>query len=222
MSQANINKNPSFSIETDFFLQGDRIISGVDEAGRGSLAGPLSVGMVIFPEKYYSDIPDELLYINDSKKLTKIQRNSFFEIIKKHSVYWDVILISPEKIDSININQATKYAIEQLISRSRIKTDVVLIDGNFNFDLNFKYKSIKKGDSISMSIAAASICAKVVRDNYMNDISKKYPEYGFDKNSGYGTKLHREAISKYGGTSIHRKTYEPYKSILLNEDSSKY
>jgi ribonuclease HII len=194
--------------------KGFSFIIGVDEVGRGPLAGPVVAAAVRLNKTKFKN------YINDSKKLTALQRNkAFSEISRKSSV--GVGIIGESVIDSVNILNATKLAMAEAInnlissSRKNIKKDkiIVLLDGNFTLDLPFKVKSIVRGDSKSISIASASIIAKVTRDKIMSDYHKLYPEYNFRDNKGYGTKEHFEAIEKHGSCKIHRMSFYPLNTI---------
>ncbi|MBN1501890.1 MAG: ribonuclease HII [Spirochaetes bacterium] len=212
MTKSVINENPSFLIETDFLFQGKKVIAGLDEAGRGSLAGPLTVASVVFPCEFFSEMPPQLSDLNDSKKLTPRKREACYEVIKKYAAYYSYIHISPEIIDEMNINRATEFAVNKLLERN-CEISQVLLDGNFKFNLKIPYLSVIKGDSRSITIAAASIVAKVERDAFMSGLPGKYDIYGFKKNAGYGTVLHRESIMKHGPSDIHRKSYEPCRTI---------
>ena len=181
--------------------EGYKIICGVDEAGRGPLCGPVVAGAVILKE-------DEFIEgINDSKKISEKKREKIFEEIKEKAVAYGVGIVYQEEIDKINILNATKKAMKMAVESLKVKPDFVLIDGNQNVDLEMKSEPIIKGDALSISIAAASIVAKVTRDRMLIEEDKKYPEYGFAKHKGYGTKAHIEAIKKYGLCPIHRKTF---------------
>ncbi len=180
-----------------------KLVAGVDEAGRGPWAGPVVAACVILQR----DIV-QLDQIDDSKKLSELKRRELYEIIKKHSVYGIGVATSKE-IDTLGIVKATELAIKRAIDNMPQKPTFLLIDGRDRFELPIKYKSIVKGDSKVKSIAAASILAKVWRDEYMRLMADMYPAYGFDKHKGYGTKEHRKALEKYGATPIHRKSYKP-------------
>ncbi len=182
-------------------------IAGVDEVGRGPLAGPVVAAAVIMNK---NNIPR---YINDSKQLSKKIRYELCEEIKNNSTY-SIAKASVEEIDKINILQASLLAMKRAILGLKKIPTTVLIDGKFLPKINFKMHSIIKGDSKSLSIAAASIIAKVHRDNIMKEFASKYPEYLWEKNSGYGTKEHLFAIKKHGITPIHRKTFMPIYNIL--------
>ena len=182
-------------------------IAGVDEVGRGPLAGPVVAAAVIMNK---NNIPR---YINDSKQLSKKIRYELCEEIKNNSTY-SIAKASVEEIDKINILQASLLAMKRAILGLKKIPTTVLIDGKFLPKINFKMHSIIKGDTKSLSIAAASIIAKVHRDNIMKEFASKYPEYLWEKNSGYGTKEHLFAIKKHGITPIHRKTFMPIYNIL--------
>ncbi len=180
----------------------------MDEAGRGCLAGPVSVGFVSFPKETLLKIHSgELLAgLNDSKKLSTRDREYFYQHIKKYSLFWSVIFVSNRLIDQMNINQAIFRAIQKVFSKNYEK--LFLIDGNYNPKIEgLKYQSVVKGDSKFSCIAAASIIAKVSRDAYMKNKAFQYKNYGWERNFGYGTKIHRDAIQKYGITPLHRKTF---------------
>lgn len=200
---------PDFDIEKELLLNGREYVAGIDEAGRGSLAGPLSVSMVVFPKDIIIDTPIDFKCINDSKKLTSASREKVFDFIKTQAFTYDHVFIDHQTIDAINVNQATHLAIQQLIQNAKIKPDYLLIDGNFSFKFEIPSRSVKKGDSKSISIAAASVIAKVIRDNEMKSLSRFHSVYGFNKNMGYGTKEHMEAISIHGVSPVHRLSYAP-------------
>lgn len=174
-------------------------LAGVDEAGRGPLAGPVFAAAVILP----NDVIIE--GINDSKKLSEKKREKLYDEICEKAVAYCVSSVDEDVIDDINILQATFLAMRDAVSGLNIKPDYVLVDGNKSPGIDCE--TVVKGDSKSMSIAAASILAKVSRDRYIVEMSKQYPNYGFEKHKGYGTKAHYEAIAKYGICPIHRKTF---------------
>lgn len=206
---------PDFAIEYEECIKGCNVIAGIDEAGRGSLAGPLSVSMVIYPVEFFTNPPEEIVRcVDDSKKLTHTKRIKAKNIITQHCMWWDCVLIPPAIIDDKNINGATFFAINILFQQCNHSPQMVLIDGNFSFPLSFPYRPIVKGDCLSLSIASASIIAKVTRDEYMININAKYPEYGFAHHKGYATREHLVAIKKFGPSPIHRKTYEPVASLF--------
>ena len=185
------------------------ISCGIDEVGRGALAGPLVVACVSF--KKYTSIPYGIL---DSKKTSPQTRLVLFKLIQKSSIA-TYCLVSPSIIDKIGIEKATCLACEDIVKRSRKNIDIVLLDGNIKPKLDFYYRNIIKGDSNYVSIAAASIIAKQIRDKYMRLLDSKYKQYGWEKNVGYGTKEHLKAIKKYGITKHHRKSYKPIREILI-------
>ncbi|NQV19466.1 MAG: ribonuclease HII [Armatimonadetes bacterium] len=186
-----------------------KIVVGVDEAGRGPLAGPVVVAAVILNP----DIKIEGL--NDSKKLSEKKREELFEIIRKTAIDWNVQIISSKVIDEINILQATFLGMEKAVKNLEVKPEVCLIDGNqLSEKLKHFAKAIIKGDSQFASIAAASILAKVYRDRIMRKLHEKFPMYNFKKNKGYPTREHLAAISKYGIISAHRKSYRPVREVI--------
>lgn len=195
--------------ENKALSQGYRIICGVDEAGRGPLAGPVYAGAVILPEGYVVE------GVNDSKKLSEKKRDLLYDKIIKECISYSVGIATEKEIDEINILQATFLAMKRAVEGLNIQPDIALIDGNKKPGLDIAEWDIVKGDAKSASIAAASIIAKVSRDRYMLEMAEKYPEYHFEKHKGYGTKLHYEMIEKYGISEIHRKSF--LKKILNNE-----
>ena len=180
---------------------GYQIICGVDEAGRGPLAGPVFVAAVVLPPNLMID------GLNDSKKLSEKKREILYDEIKSLAVACNVAFATEREIDEINILNATFLAMKRAITGLNLQPDVVLVDGNRSPDLNVPTQTIVKGDSLSASIAAASILAKVERDRLMKNLSKKYPEYNCEKHKGYGTKMHIDLIKKYGPCEIHRKSF---------------
>ncbi len=189
---------------------GYKLIAGIDEAGRGPLAGPVAAGAVILPKDC------EILYLNDSKKLSAAKREQLYNEIKEKAVAYGVGIISPERIDEINILQATYEAMRAAIKDMDCEPDMILADAVTIPRIPYKRVGIIKGDAISVSIAAASIIAKVTRDRIMADIDKIYPEYGFASHKGYGSKAHIEAIKKYGPSPVHRMTF--IKKIIENQE----
>lgn len=192
----------NFEIENQYK---NKIIAGVDEAGRGPLAGPVVAAAVIVDQNNYIE------GIQDSKKLSKQKRIKLYDLIIKN-YYYGVGIISSEEIDQINILEATKKACCMAVEALNITPEIVLVDGNMKF-LDIRYKSIIKGDNKSYSIAAASIIAKETRDRLMRLLGQEHPFYDWHKNSGYGTKYHLEAIKKHGITVHHRKSFAPIKYI---------
>ncbi len=176
-------------------------ICGVDEAGRGPLAGPVCAAAVILPE--HLQIPG----LTDSKKLTDKKRRELFPIIQEQAIAYGIGLASEQEIDEINILQATFLAMGRALEQLSVRPALALIDGNRETDFGLPVKTVVKGDSLSANIAAASILAKVTRDNLMLELAQQYPEYGFDIHKGYGTKAHYEALRKYGPCPIHRRSF---------------
>jgi ribonuclease HII len=210
-----VNNNISFEIEKKLLTQGYKIIAGIDEAGRGALAGPLAVGLVIFDKSFIQNPTEEiLLHIRDSKELSPHKRNKALKMIEKESICVKTALVPQQIIDRININRATEYAVKLLLKKASPRPDIIIMDGNFKFNVGIPFLPIIKGDSKSITIASGSIAAKVKRDGIMDKYELIYPGYSFIKNKGYGTSLHREAISELGPCLIHRKSYEPVKSMV--------
>lgn len=176
-------------------------ICGIDEVGRGPLAGPVVAGAVILPKDC------DILYLNDSKQLSENKREELYDIIMKEAIATGIGLIAPERIDEINILQATYEAMRQAIDNLQIKPDLLLNDAVTIPQVDIKQVPIIKGDSKSISIAAASIIAKVTRDRLMVQYDSVFPEYGFASNKGYGAQIHMEALKKYGPTPIHRRSF---------------
>ena len=190
-----------WKIEQSHFDAGVKIICGVDEAGRGPLAGPVCAAAVILPRGL--EIPG----LNDSKKLTDKRRRELMPIIKEQALAYGIAFASHEEIDQINILQATFLAMERALAQLNIRPDLALIDGNRQKDFGIKVETVVKGDSRSANIAAASVLAKVTRDDYMEEMAKVYPGYGFEVHKGYGTKAHYEALRNLGPSPIHRMTF---------------
>ena len=181
--------------------QGYSLVAGIDEAGRGPLAGPVFAAAVILPD----GLGD--LGINDSKKLSEKKRDALFELIKEKALAWSVASASEKEIDEINILNATFLAMKRAVDSLEIKPQIALVDGNRKPNTGIEEMTLVKGDSKSISIAAASILAKVSRDRYLKELDGQYPEYQFSKHKGYGTKLHYEMIEKYGVSKVHRRTF---------------
>ena len=190
-----------WEIEDALYEQGIGVICGVDEAGRGPLAGPVCAAAVILPPHL------ELTGLDDSKKLSDKRRRELFPIIKEQALAYGIGLASHEEIDEINILQATFLAMQRAIDQLQGKADFALIDGNREKDFGLPVMTVVKGDSRSANIAAASILAKVTRDDIMEQMAQQYPQYGFEIHKGYGTKAHYEALRTYGPSSIHRMTF---------------
>lgn len=194
--------------ENEALSKGYNNICGVDEAGRGPLAGPVCAAAVILPK-------GEIIQgVNDSKKLTEKKREALYGVIKEKAVAYSIAFASVEEIEEMNILNATMLAMKRAVDGLDIPADYAMIDGNKIPNLNIPAEYVIKGDANSMSIAAASILAKVTRDRLCADYEKEYPQYGFAKHKGYGTKLHREMILKYGPCKIHRMSF--LKKLLNN------
>lgn len=196
MSEVNM-----WEIEQSYFERGFKFICGVDEAGRGPLAGPVCAAAVILPANI--DIPG----LNDSKKLSDKRRRELFPVIQEQALAYAIAFASHTEIDDINILQATYLAMERAINQLDIRPEIALIDGNRAKDFGIPVETVVHGDSRSASIAAASILAKVTRDDVMLKMAEEYPQYGFEIHKGYGTKAHYAALEKHGDCPIHRKTF---------------
>ncbi len=202
-----------YSFETNLQKEGHKYIAGCDEVGRGPLAGPVVAAAVILDPK------NKIEGLNDSKKLSEKKRILLDHEIKEKAIAYKIIYIWPEEIDIINIYQASKKAMIEAIQSLDVSPTFVLSDAMPLGDIGIPFESIIKGDSKSASIAAASIIAKQERDRYMIEISKQYPEYGFEKHKGYPTKQHLEALSTYGVLDIHRRTYKPVYDIINKQEA---
>jgi len=213
---------PSFLLERELLARGYRRIAGIDEAGRGALAGPLAVGMVAYNSGFFSGVfPEALCEIKDSKQLLPKKRSDLRHVVEAYSEEALVSMISHTLIDRLNPNRATEYAIRELVERSAAPPDVILLDGNYSFDVGVPCVSVIRGDQRSISIASASIISKVARDALMEDYGDEFPAYGFRKNKGYGTRTHREALVQFGPSPIHRWSYEPLKSSEMRGDEDR-
>ena len=190
-----------WEIERSYFEKGIATICGVDEAGRGPLAGPVCAAAVILPRDL--EIPG----LNDSKKLTDKRRRELAPIIKEQALAYGIAFATHEEIDHINILQATFLAMERALEQLKIRPELALIDGNRQKDFGINVETVVKGDSRSANIAAASVLAKVTRDDYMEAMALEYPGYGFEIHKGYGTKAHYEALAQHGPCPIHRMTF---------------
>ncbi len=177
------------------------IICGVDEAGRGPLAGDVYAAAVVLDSGVTID------YLNDSKKLSEKRREELFDVIKEKARAYCIATASVEEIDSLNILNAAMLAMKRAVEGLGIAPDLALIDGNRLPDISCKAQYVIKGDAVSASIAAASVLAKVARDRYMKELAEKYPQYVFEKHKGYGTKLHYECLEKYGISEVHRRSF---------------
>lgn len=198
--------------DKSFLSSNDALLAGIDEAGRGPLAGPVVTSAVILPYDC-----DKLIGINDSKQLTREERRQFAQIIKECAIDYAIHFQSADCIDKINIYEATKLSMIKSIQQLKKQPNICLIDA-MELSISIPQQSIIKGDAKSLAIAAASILAKDARDEYMDQLHKKYPMYGFDKNAGYGTKQHLDALEQYGPIDEHRKSFEPIKSMIQKKE----
>jgi len=213
---------PSLAPEKKLWRKGYKRVAGLDEAGRGPLAGPV-VAAVVMIKMSKSNLKSKILNlksnfkgIKDSKKLTPKKREEFYKLIVKSPFWeWGVGRVSEKVIDKINILEATKLAMKRAIKKLKRRPDFLILDGNFKINVDIPQKSIIKGDEKVFSCAAASILAKVYRDRIMERYDRKFPKYEFKKHKGYGTKFHFKMLKKYGPCKIHRKTFEPIKSLRL-------
>lgn len=196
-----MSQQDMWKIEQSHFDRGVQIICGVDEAGRGPLAGPVCAAAVILPAN--AEIPG----LNDSKKLSDKKRRELYPIIKEKAIAYGIAFADHKEIDEINILQATYLAMERAISHLSVKPELALIDGNRAKDFGIPVETVIHGDSLSASIAAASVLAKVTRDDYMLEMANTYPGYDFEIHKGYGTKAHYAALTKLGASPIHRMSF---------------
>lgn len=193
--------------EKEAYQHGKKIIIGLDEAGRGPMAGPLVVGAVIFDKNFYCED------INDSKQLSEKKREMLYDIIVENALAYQIEIIDVDEVDRLNVYQASKQGMIRAIEHISLKPDYALTDAMPLGDV-IAHQAIVKGDALSMSIAAASILAKVTRDRIMKEYDLLYPEYGFAKHKGYPTLQHKEVLKKYGVTPIHRRTFRPVIDVL--------
>jgi len=199
--------------EKRLWKKGYKYIVGIDEAGRGPLAGPVAAGAVLILEKDFKEA-HKIKSVKDSKKLKEGKRKEvYLNLIKNKKIKWGIGMVSEKTIDKINILEATKLAmikaVKDLEKKNGIKVDFLILDGKMKINLKIDQESIVKGDDKVFSISAASIIAKVRRDELMEKYDKKYPQYNFKKHKGYGTKEHLQKIKKYGACEIHRKSFAP-------------
>ena len=202
--------NKMWTFENTLSEKGFQFIAGVDEAGRGPLAGPVVAAAVILPRNF------NLIGVTDSKQLSEEKRNYYFQKITEEAQSYAIASVSNERIDEVNIYQATIEAMRQAVMKLTIQPDFTLLDAIEIEELPMQTKSLIKGDERSVSIAAASILAKVSRDRTMREIAYRYPEYGFEKHMGYGTKYHLQQLKAYGLTPYHRKSFSPVRKLLLS------
>lgn len=197
--------------EREFYSDSVKLIVGIDEAGRGPLAGPVFAAAVIFDSSYENE------EINDSKKLSEKKREELFVEIKEHALAYGIASVSADEIDELNIYEATKKCMLDALSQIKIPYDMIITDA-MKLKTEKPLVAMVKGDAQCLNVAAASILAKVSRDHYMEELDKKYPQYGFAKHKGYGTKVHMEAIKQYGPIEhVHRKSYAPIKSFYSEQ-----
>ena len=204
----------NFDYENQHWWSGKEIVVGLDEAGRGPIAGPLVIGICVFPPFY------DNYEINDSKKLTDRKRRKLFEIIKRDALYYSYEVISVEEVDQYNIYCATQLGMERALKRMELKAEAILTDAMPlpHVDKNTPLEAIIKGDAKSVTIAAASIIAKVIRDDMMIELHNQYPNYNLKQNKGYCTPEHMRLLKEHGICDIHRKTYEPVCSYIRHDE----
>lgn len=206
------NVQEPLTLQEEYYSETVNLIVGIDEAGRGPLAGPVVASAVIFSRAYINKD------INDSKQLSEKKREELFEIIKKDALAIGIGIVDAETIDKINIYEATKVAMKEAVKNLNHKFDLILTDAMPLKNMGVPVIDIIKGDAKALPIAAASIIAKVTRDHILNDLAKKYPEYGFEKHKGYGTKLHMDALKKYGPIKgVHRYSYKPVEEASIEQ-----
>lgn len=193
--------------EKKAYAMNKNYVIGLDEAGRGPMAGPLVVAGVIFPKYYYDE------NINDSKKLTEKQREALYDLIIENALAYQIEIIDEKEVDQLNVYQASRQGMIRAIEHIAIKPDYALTDA-MPLGHVIEHEAIIKGDALSISIGAASILAKVTRDRIMKEYDVIYPQYGFAKHKGYPTKMHKEALLKYGVTPIHRRSFKPVIEVL--------
>lgn len=196
--------------EREYISEGKTLICGVDEAGRGPLAGPVFAAAVILPEGLTIE------GLDDSKKLSEKKRDALFDVICEKAIAYGIAASDEKEIDEINILNASLLAMKRAVASLAVRPDAILVDGNKTFETDIHIRSLVKGDSLSANIAAASILAKVSRDRFMTELAERYPEYMFEKHKGYPTKLHYEMVEAHGLSQVHRKTFfKRYKGGIL-------
>ena len=193
--------NELWTLENEIYDSGVKLLCGVDEAGRGPLAGPVCAAAVILPRGFVIE------GLNDSKKLTEKKREELFALICENAVTYGIAFASVEEIEEYNILNATFMAMNRAVEKLEFVPELALIDGNRDKGIKYPSRCIVKGDALCADIAAASILAKVTRDRYMYEMAELYPQYGFEKHKGYGTKLHYEALRQFGPSPIHRMSF---------------
>lgn len=205
-----MSTNDLWAYEREYSAKGFKYICGVDEAGRGPLAGPVFAAAVILP------VGVEIEGLNDSKKISEKKREKLFDVIQDKAIAFGIASSDEKEIDEINILNAAMLAMKRAVSKLEKMPDMILVDGNKVFETDISIESIVKGDSLSANIAAASILAKVSRDRFMLDMADKFPEYQFEKHKGYPTKLHYEMVEAHGLSDIHRRSFfKRYKGGVL-------
>jgi len=206
---------PDFSREQELIKKGYKAVAGVDEAGRGPLAGPVVAGAVIFDDD--EDLISELLFlgVRDSKEISEKKREKLYDFIADNARCWAVDIVSEDVIDEINILGATKLAMKNAVCQLKYAPDYVIVDGNVTLsELLLDQVAIPGGDARVLSVSAASIMAKVTRDRILCQLDDRYPGYGFAQHKGYGTKAHMEALNRFGPCPAHRKSFEPIRSMI--------
>lgn len=193
--------NDLWTLENEIYDSGINCLCGVDEAGRGPLAGPVCAAAVILPRGL------EIAGLNDSKKLTEKKREALYDVICERAIAYGIAFAEVEEIEKLNILQATFLAMNRAIEKLSVTPELALIDGNRNTGISMPSRCVVKGDSLCADIAAASILAKVTRDRYMMQLHEQYPQYHFDRHKGYGTKLHYDAIREHGASPVHRMSF---------------
>ena len=208
-------KRPDFSEEIALWDVGVNNVCGIDEAGRGCWAGPIVAGAVVF-NRDISKLPNGVSEINDSKKITPKKREKIAHFITNHAKHWGIGYVTSKELDKIGLTASNILAMERAVLNLGVGANFYLVDGNImrNSQIIKHFKNIIKGDSRSLSIAAASIIAKVFRDKVMESVDTQYPEYDFGDHKGYGTEKHRKQIKRYGILPIHRKSFAPIKELL--------
>lgn len=205
-------QKPHLQKEIALLKQGYRFIAGLDEAGRGAWAGPVVAAVVILPVGQ-TELVDTLNGLNDSKKLSPKKRDKFFGIVQQTALAIAAGMGSPELVDDINVLQATRHAMREALNQLTIAPDYLLLDHLKLPTVDLPQDSFPKADSISLTVSAASVIAKVTRDRLMIELSQQYPGYGFERHKGYGTRIHREALEKLGPCPVHRMSYRPIQAL---------
>ncbi len=201
---------PDLELENDLRSRGQRVIAGVDEAGRGPLAGPVVAGAAVLPDDFSHHL------VNDSKKISEKKRELLFdELSQRDDIHWAVSVVGAEEVDAVNILRATHLGMARAVDALAMTVDFCLIDGLPVPDFPLAHRGVVKGDAKSLSIAAASIFAKVTRDRLMREFAREFPDYGFEKHKGYGTKAHLAALKTHGPCRLHRRSFQPVAQLAL-------